>query len=112
MFEFIEESLELEDTLDEEVRPPFQIRKDLSESIHDQGHSEIVINVANEKYWNIRACRVRIQADYQVSEFSKEVEVNIRDAKDEKEFFEELGRIVKDSDGKRVNTKDLFGEKI
>ena len=112
VFEFIEEFLELEDTLDEEVRPPFQIRKDLSESIHDQGHSEIVINVGNEKYWNIRACRVRIQADYQVSEFSKEVEVNIRDAKDEKEFFEELGRIVKDSDGKRVNTKDLFGEKI
>ena len=112
MFDFIEEFLQVEDAVEEEARPPFQIRKDLSESIHDQGHSEVVINVGDKKYWNIRKCRVRIQANYQVSEFSNEVEVNIRDAQDEKEFFEELGRIVKDSDRKRVNTKDLFGEKM
>ena len=122
VFEFIEEILTLDDDdndedmddddNDEEITPPFQIRKDLLESENPKGRVEIVLNIEDEKYWNIKKCRVRIQANYQMSEFSKEVEVNIRNAVDEKYFFEELERIVKDSNGKGVKTKDLFGERI
>ena len=123
MFEFIEEILSTlddddndedmdDDDNDEEITPPFQIRKDLLESENPKGRVEIVLNIEDEKYWNIKKCRVRIQANYQMSEFSQEVEVNIRNAVDEKYFFEELERIVKDSNGKGVKTKDLFGERI
>lgn len=122
VFEFIEEILTLDDDdndedmddddNDEEITPPFQIRKDLLESEDPKGRVEIVLNIEDEKYWNIKKCRVRIQANYQMSEFSQEVEVNIRNAVDEKYFFEELERIVKDSNGKGVKTKDLFGERI
>ena len=122
VFEFIEEILTLDDDdndedmddddNDEEITPPFQIRKDLLESENPKGRVEIVLNIKDEKYWNIKKCRVRIQANYQMSEFSQEVEVNIRNAVDEKYFFEELERIVKDSNGKGVKTKDLFGERI
>ena len=123
VFEFIEEILSTlddddndedmdDDDNDEEITPPFQIRKDLLESENPKGRVEIVLNIEDEKYWNIKKCRVRIQANYQMSEFSQEVEVNIRNAVDEKYFFEELERIVKDSNGKGVKTKDLFGERI
>ena len=82
-----------DDEEDEEDR--LQLRRDFSLSTRDDGVLEIPLDVSDEKYWGVRRVRVKIQGNYQVSEFSKEVKLNIMNAKDEKEFMGKLNQFVR-----------------
>ena len=95
-----------DDEEDEEDR--IEMRRDFSLSIRDDGVIEIPLDVSDEKYWGVRRARVRIQGNYQVSELSKEVALNVLDAKDEKEFLGKFDQFVRDGVGKNVKIEQLF----
>ena len=95
-----------EDEEDEEDR--IEMRRDFSLSTRDDGVIEIPLDVSDEKYWGVRRARVRIQGNYQVSELSKEVALNVLDAKDEKEFLGKFDQFVRDGVGKNVKIEQLF----
>ena len=95
-----------EDEEDEEDR--IEMRRDFSLSTRDDGVIEIPLDVSDEKYWAVRRVRVKIQGNYQVSEFSKEVQLNVLDAKDEKEFLGKLDQVVRDGAGKNVKIQNMF----
>ena len=93
-----------DDEEDEEDR--LQLRRDFSLSTRDDGVLEIPLDVSDEKYWGVRRVRVKIQGNYQVSEFSTEVKLNIMNAKDEKEFMGKLNQFVRE--GKNAKIQDMF----
>ena len=92
-----------EDDDDEEDR--IEMRRDFSLSTREDGVLEIPLDVNDDKYWGVTRVRVRIQGNYQVSEFSKEVKVNVLNAKDEKEFLGKLDKMVRDGAGKPIGIK-------
>ena len=97
-----------DEDLEEEFDSPIQIRRLLSKSKDPEGAMEMVIDVSNIKYINVKQVRVKIQANYQSSNYSKKVELNVRNIRDEKLFLENLAKMVKDSNGKGVRVKDVL----
>ena len=93
---------------DEEGENPLEIRKDLSDTENKEGVLEIPINVSDQKYLDIRRIRVKIQGNYQISNFSEVVPVNVLDAKYEKDFFGKISNLLHDGKGESVDIKDLF----
>ena len=84
------------------------MRRDFSLSTRDDGVIEIPLDVSDEKYWGVRRARVKVQGNYQVSDFSKEVKLNLLDAKDEKEFMGKLGQFMRDRTDKNVKIQNVF----
>ena len=84
------------------------MRRDFSLSTRDDGVIEIPLDVSDEKYWGVRRARVKVQGNYQVSEFSEEVKLNLLNAKDEREFLGKFDKFVRDGSGKNVKIQDLF----
>ena len=84
------------------------MRRDFSLSTRDDGVIEIPLDVSDEKYWGVRRARVKVQGENQISEFSKEVKLNLLDAKDEKEFQDKLDQFLRDGKEKNVKIQNVF----